>query len=137
MSASAPNVRSIFDSVIEIDSPAQRQAYLDAACAGQPEIRQKVDALLRSHDDPGSFLQVPPSAVIHQCHEATELYSPITEGPGSRIGPYKLLQQIGEGGFGVVYMAEQQAPVRRKVALKIIKPGMDTREVIARFESER
>ncbi|HMC10566.1 MAG TPA: serine/threonine-protein kinase, partial [Pirellulaceae bacterium] len=68
---------------------------------------------------------------------ATDLFRPITEGPGTVIGPYKLLQQIGEGGFGVVYMAEQQRPVRRKVALKIIKPGMDTREVIARFESER
>src|SRR5438067_1505898 len=67
----------------------------------------------------------------------TSIYRPVAEGPGSRIGPYKLLQQIGEGGFGVVYMAEQQEPVRRKVALKIIKPGMDTKEVIARFESER
>src|SRR4029077_9350316 len=64
-------------------------------------------------------------------------YQPITDGPGTVIGPYKLLQQIGEGGFGVVYMAEQQHPVRRMVALKIIKPGMDTAQVIARFESER
>src|SRR5262249_23585047 len=62
---------------------------------------------------------------------------PLTEGPGTKIGPYKLLQQIGEGGFGVVYMAEQEKPVFRKVALKIIKPGMDTKEVISRFESER
>ena len=62
---------------------------------------------------------------------------PIGEGPGTLIGPYKLLEQIGEGGFGVVFMAEQQQPVRRKVALKIIKPGMDTRQVVARFEAER
>jgi serine/threonine protein kinase len=64
-------------------------------------------------------------------------HRPVTEGPGTKIGPYKLLQQIGEGGFGIVYMAEQEKPVARKVALKIIKPGMDTKEVIGRFESER
>src|SRR5207247_8302740 len=64
-------------------------------------------------------------------------YEPIAERPGSTIGPYKLLQQIGEGGMGVVYMAEQTEPVRRKVALKIIKPGMDSAQVIARFEAER
>ena len=67
----------------------------------------------------------------------TVFQSGVQEGPGSVIGPYKLLEQIGEGGFGVVYMAEQQQPVRRKVALKVIKPGMDTRQVIARFEAER
>src|SRR4051812_9682190 len=78
--------------------------------------------------NPGSHAAGPPE---------TSIYRPIAEGPGARIGPYKLLQEIGEGGFGVVYMAEQQEPVRRKVALKIIKPGMDSKEVIARFESER
>src|SRR5436305_2442123 len=67
----------------------------------------------------------------------TSIYRPVAEGPGARIGPYKLLQEIGEGGFGVVYLAEQEEPVRRRVALKIIKPGMDSRQVIARFEAER
>src|SRR5438270_250516 len=81
--------------------------------------------------------QAEPSSKPSAAEPLETIYRPVPEGPGSRIGPYKLLQQIGEGGFGVVYMAEQQEPVRRKVALKIIKPGMDTKEVIARFESER
>src|SRR5213079_580240 len=84
-----------------------------------------------------SFLEAPPSAIAIASRDATEEYRPATEKPGDKIGPFKLLQQIGEGGFGTVYMAEQQHPVRRKVALKILKPGMDSKEVIARFESER
>src|SRR6185369_3968813 len=85
----------------------------------------RVETLLRAHDAAGGFLQ------------STVAVEPPHEGPGTIIGRYKLLQQIGEGGFGVVYMAEQLEPVRRKVALKIIKAGMDTKEVVARFESER
>src|SRR5262249_7548857 len=84
------------------------------------------------HDASGSFLQDPSGRP-----QATVMDPPITEGSGTMIGPYKLLQQIGEGGMGVVYMAEQQEPVRRKVALKIIKPGMGSRPVVARFEAER
>ena len=79
-----------------------------------------------------SFFESP-----HTGAAATIDFPPIAERPGTQIGPYKLLEQIGEGGMGVVYMAVQKEPVRRKVALKIIKPGMDTREVIARFEAER
>src|SRR5947209_8831245 len=81
--------------------------------------------------------QAEPSSKPSAAEPLETIYRPVAEGPGARIGVYKLLQQIGEGGFGVVYMAEQQEPVRRKVALKIIKPGMDTKEVMARFESER
>src|SRR5262249_13732922 len=97
-----------------------------------PILRGRVEALLKAHDQAGSFLKDPPARP-----QATEDYAPITERPGTVIGPYKLMEQIGEGGFGLVFVAEQQQPVRRKVALKIIKPGMDTRDVIARFEAER
>jgi eukaryotic-like serine/threonine-protein kinase len=121
----------IFNAAVKLPKE-QRPEFLDAACPGNPQLRAEVEGLLQEHDGAGSFLSRPAAAP-----PATDLFRPITEGPGTVIGPYKLLQQIGEGGFGVVYMAEQQRPVRRKVALKIIKPGMDTREVIARFESER
>ncbi len=95
-------------------------------------LRGRVEALLCSHDEAGSFLQGVAAAGVEHT-----LDQPIAERPGTQIGPYKLIQEIGEGGFGVVYLAEQQQPMRRQVALKIIKPGMDTREVIARFETER
>jgi eukaryotic-like serine/threonine-protein kinase len=112
--------------------PEQRAGYLDQACASNAELRHEIDSLLRAHDASGDFLQDHSSR-----RQLTPHYEPITERPGTTIGPYKLLQQIGAGGFGVVYMAEQERPVRRMVALKIIKPGMDTAQVIARFESER
>jgi WD40 repeat protein/serine/threonine protein kinase len=125
----AMNEQAIFIAALQED-PDKRAAYLDRACGADPALRQRVENLLDAHERAGSFLKQPAAAV-------TDAYRPISEGPGTVIGPYKLLQQIGEGGFGVVYMAEQQEPVRRKVALKIIRPGMDSREVIARFESER
>src|SRR5207253_2139927 len=92
-------------------------------------LRQRVENLLKSHTGAGSFLQ--------NALAVTATMPSVVEGPGTKIGPYKLLQEIGQGGMGVVYMAEQETPVRRRVALKIIKPGMDSREVIARFEAER
>jgi len=110
-------------------APEERAAFLDRACQGDLQLRAAVEALLKAHDHPDSFLE-------HPLGEAT-IDQPLTENPGSVIGLYKLLQQIGEGGFGIVYMAEQVEPVRRRVALKVIKPGMDTRQVIARFEAER
>ena len=121
--------RVIFLEAIEYP-PEQRAAFLDGACGGDPELRARVERLLRSHQELGSFHEV-------HANPAVTLDQPITEKPGAQIGPYKLLQEIGQGGMGVVYMAEQTEPVRRKVALKIIKPGMDTRQVIARFEAER
>ena len=112
-----------------------RAAYLDRACAGQPELRRQVEALIQANDQATSFLQHPPNGL----HFNRTLPLPILprEKPGDQIGHYKLLQQIGEGGCGIVYMAEQEEPVRRRVALKVIKLGMDTRQVIARFEAER
>src|SRR5882724_10207563 len=114
--------------------PEQRNAYLDQACAGDANLRQLAEALLHAHKQ---------LAALHQQQTATVpgptmvVSHPPTEKPGDRIGRYKLLQQIGEGGCGVVYMAEQEEPVRRRVALKVIKLGMDTKQVIARFEAER
>ena len=108
----------------------QRAVYLDGACGGDSALRERIEALLRAHDEAGMFLVTSPAAL-------TIVSPPLTEKPGDRIGRYKLLQQIGEGGCGVVYMAEQEEPVRRRVALKIIKLGMDTKQVIARFEAER
>jgi serine/threonine protein kinase/tetratricopeptide (TPR) repeat protein len=127
-----PTVKSIFDAALEISDAAERRAYLQVECGDDRELRAKVDALLAAYANAESFLESPPPAFVATITERT-----LTEAPGTVIGPYKLLEQIGEGGFGVVFMAEQTAPVKRKVALKVIKPGMDTRQVIARFEAER
>ena len=132
MSAITPDVKSIFGRALEIESPAERSAFLSAACAADPALRAEVEGLLRALTGAGDFMKGPALR-----GPITTPYPPISEGPGTKIGPYKLLQQIGEGGMGVVYMAEQEQPVRRKVALKIIKPGMDSAQVVARFEAER
>jgi WD40 repeat protein/serine/threonine protein kinase/tetratricopeptide (TPR) repeat protein len=131
--ASSVNEQSIFLEALEQNDPETRRAFLDQACAGDVALRNRVERLLARHVQVDAVLDAP----LVPNGGATITYKPVTEGPGSVIGPYKLLQQIGEGGFGVVYMAEQERPVRRIVALKIIKPGMDTAQVIARFESER
>jgi len=107
--------------------PAERPAFLAGACGGDHDLREKVEALLQAAAEADGFMEG-----ITTLEE-----TPLSEGPGTVIGRYKLLQQIGEGGMGVVYMAEQTEPVTRKVALKIIKLGMDTRQVVARFEAER
>src|SRR5262245_10201875 len=127
-----PDVKAIFCEALDLSTDQERSAYLDRACGGNTGLRSRIEALLHAYGDSGSFLEIPagvPTVTVDP--------SPVTEGPGTVIGPYKLLEQIGEGGMGVVSMAEQQKPVRRKVALKIIKPGMDTKQVIARFEAER
>jgi WD40 repeat protein/serine/threonine protein kinase len=123
---------SIFAAALGKPSPVERRAFLAEACSGDPELRARVEALLHAHDDPDSFLEPRNVAFVPPVD-----LPPIREHSGTLIGPYKLLEQIGEGGFGVVYLAEQQQPVRRKVALKVIKPGMDSKQVIARFEAER
>ncbi len=133
MNQSRPSVKSLFDAALEIESPQERDAFLAQIAADDVDLHQKVAALLVAYFNAGSFLEAPAVARTIDMPAAAS----IAEAPGSVIGPYKLLQQLGEGGMGVVYMAEQAAPVRRKVALKIIKAGMDTREVIARFEAER
>jgi serine/threonine protein kinase/tetratricopeptide (TPR) repeat protein len=124
-------VGAIFDAAIKLP-PERRAAYLQEACAGDDPLRKRVEALLRAHDSAGTFMD---SLAVAPKRE-TVVAKP-AEQPGDRIGRYKLLQQIGEGGCGVVYMAEQEEPVRRRVALKVIKLGMDTKGVIARFEAER
>jgi WD40 repeat protein/serine/threonine protein kinase len=124
--------REIFTAALDIASAAERAAYLDEACAGDAALRQRMELLVQAHKPGDGFLERPAGETWATIDEPS-----FPEQPGSVIGPYKLLQQIGEGGMGVVYMAEQTAPVRRRVALKIIKPGMDSRQVIARFEAER
>jgi serine/threonine protein kinase/WD40 repeat protein len=123
------NEASIFAAALEKPNAAEQAAYLTRACAGDARLRRRVEALLRAHAEPDEILDRPLTPTVDE--------TPPAEGPGSCIGPYKLLQQIGEGGMGVVYMAEQEEPVRRKVALKVIKPGMDSKQVVARFEAER
>jgi WD40 repeat protein/serine/threonine protein kinase len=137
--------RDLFEAALELP-PENRVAYLDGVCGGDAALRQRLEALLRKNDQAGGFLEQPagnlPSpprgrevggeGIIPTVDEPA-----FSERPGTVIGPYKLLEQVGEGGFGVVFLAEQTQPVRRKVALKVLKPGMDTRQVIARFEAER
>jgi len=128
-------VKSIFLAAVE-KAPAERASFLEQAAGSDAALRARVEALLEAHDHPDSLLEFPAA----KYGAAVDLYPtepPLAERPGTLIGPYKLLEQIGEGGMGAVYMADQQTPVRRRVALKIIKPGMDTRQVIARFEAER
>jgi serine/threonine protein kinase/WD40 repeat protein len=123
---------SVFAAAIE-RPPEERDQFLGTACGANVEMRRQIEGLLLAHDEAGDFLRDRPAAgnlVATADH-------PGREGPGTVIGAYKLLEQIGEGGFGVVFMAEQTQPVRRKVALKVLKPGMDTRQVVARFEAER
>jgi WD40 repeat protein/serine/threonine protein kinase len=125
-------VQAVFLAAAEQEGAAGRAAVLDRLCGADAGLRQRVETLLRAHEAPGPFLESPAPNLVATADEV-----PVTERPGTMIGPYKLLEQIGEGGFGVVFLAEQQRPVRRKVALKILKPGMDTRQVITRFEAER
>jgi eukaryotic-like serine/threonine-protein kinase len=123
--------RDIFTAALQKRVGPDRSAFLEEACGGDTGLRRQIDALLCEHEQLGSFLEAPapvPNAT---------LACPGHEWLGTVIGPYKLLEQIGEGGFGLVFMAEQQQPVRRKVAVKVLKPGMDTRQVIVRFEAER
>ncbi len=130
MDPHAKEAKSIFLAAIERYQPQQWRAYLDGVCGDDADLRSRVEKLLRAHAELGSFHESP-------AHAVTSAMPPTSEAPLTAIGPYKLLQQIGEGGMGTVYMAEQSKPVERRVALKVIKPGMDSRQVIARFEAER
>ncbi|HJS08598.1 MAG TPA: serine/threonine-protein kinase [Pirellulales bacterium] len=123
--------RDIFDAALAIENEGQRTAYLDQACQGNSALKEHVQGLLAVQGRLGSFLDSPALAV------AADEEGHALEEAGGMIGPYKLLEQIGEGGFGVVFLAEQERPVQRKVAVKVVKPGMDTRQVVARFEAER
>src|ERR671937_2803915 len=126
---------SIFAEALEKRSPEERAAFLDGACGHDAALRARLENLLRSHERAGSFLRKPLAPTVDEPRDADA--TPLAERPGMVIGPYKLMEQIGEGGMGLVFVAEQQQPIRRRVALKVIKPGMDSRQVIARFEAER
>jgi serine/threonine protein kinase/Tol biopolymer transport system component len=129
--------KQVFHEALDKTGP-ERARFVATACADDPALRVQVEALLKAHDEAGAFLASPTGGPDEVARTAAQLaIATPPEAPGTRIGPYKLLQVIGEGGFGIVYMAEQEQPIRRRVALKIIKLGMDTKEVIARFEAER
>jgi hypothetical protein len=134
-------LETLFDAALELTDCAARTAFLERECAGDPALRARLERLLSAHAESGAFFAdcrpvlVPPADPA--AAPGTSPAEAVNEEVGRQIGPYKLLQVIGEGGCGVVYMAEQETPVRRRVALKIIKLGMDTKSVIARFEAER
>ena len=142
---------ALFNEAMALPTPEAQSAFLREACAGDDQLRQRVEALLRAAQPTNDFLE---QAAIQRATDHRSLITdhspapaqpgptvqisvPLTEKSGDKIGHYKLLQQIGEGGCGVVYMAEQTEPIRRRVAFKVIKLGMDTKQVIARFEAER
>jgi serine/threonine protein kinase len=143
MNARTPSIETILAEAVEIASAEERQAFVERACAGDATLQQRVEHLMAHHFQAGCFLDAPVAnvdatgAFTSSAEDAQRDRAVLAEGPGTVIGPYKLLEQIGEGGMGLVYVAEQQQQVKRRVALKIIKPGMDSRQVITRFEAER
>ncbi len=131
MSAQRPSKDDIFNIAAELVDASAQNVYLSEVCADDPQLRAEIEDLLLRDREAKSFLESPPLQVDATLDQSS------TEQPGAQIGNFKLLQQIGEGGMGAVYMAEQKKPVKRRVALKVIKPGMDCKQVIARFEAER
>ncbi len=145
--------RDLFIAALQKDNPAERAAYLSAACGSDADLRRRIERLLRLHADAGSFLEQPavaPGETVDpepggldgepadiDFERTRDEPSPLGEGVGASIGPYKLVQKLGEGGMGVVWVAEQHEPVKRRVALKVIKPGMDSARILRRFEAER
>src|SRR5262245_1610840 len=127
----ARSIDRIYWEAAQLAGAAERHAFLDRACAGDGALRQKLERLLALRSQAEAFLESPPPGVAG----TAEL--PGGEAAGAVVGPYQLLEALGEGGMGAVFRAEQMHPVRRQVALKVIKPGMDSRQVIARFEAER
>src|SRR5689334_17627629 len=143
MSTGIPREKAVFVQALEIADPEQRRQFLDQACGADQALRQQIEKLLALSPSAGDFFKDCAPALEPQAADAAAVLSAAesaveAEVPETKcIGPYKLLQKLGEGGYGVVYMAEQEQPIRRRVALKIIKLGMDTRNVVARFEAER
>jgi eukaryotic-like serine/threonine-protein kinase len=125
--------RQLFDQALDLADPVERQRFLKGACAGDDELLAHIQKLLAAHSGAEDMFPTDPGDGVTLVDDT----APLAEGPGTQIGKYKLLQQIGEGGMGVVYLAEEQGELRRKVAFKIIKLGMDTKSVVARFEAER
>ena len=139
------NESHIFTNALKFASPGERAAYLDEACAGNPELRAGVEALLRARASDPDFLEQPPGSLADTADapaaagSATGSREPVVAEEAGAVlsGRYKLLEPIGEGGMGTVWMAQQTEPVKRLVAVKLIKPGMDSKQVLARFEAER
>ncbi len=134
------NEQSLFLEALEIPDPTEQAAFLDRACAADQPLRRRLDRLLEQHRAADSFLDHPVEVAATANLEPPAVPTPevaAAEAPGTVIGPYKLLAVIGEGGMGTVYLADQAEPIRRRVALKLIKPGMDSKQVLARFEAER
>src|SRR5262249_4218016 len=125
------NEATIFAAALEKATDEERAAFVADACGGDERLRRRVEALLRAHAGSDDVLD-PLSRV-----ERTGAHQPVSQPPGTVIGPYKLVERVGEGGMGEVWLAEQTRPVQRRVALKLIKPGMDSKAVLARFEAER
>src|SRR5215475_11829473 len=132
MALDAQRVQAVFQAALEAPDRAARAAVLERECATDPEVSRRVQALLQAYENPASILDRPPVAAL----PGTVDDAP-PERPGTMIGSYKLIERIGEGGMGTVWMAQQTEPVKRVVALKLIKAGMDSKAVIARFEAER
>ena len=130
------DLESIFSQAIELADPIRRDDYLDRACAGDAKLHNRISSLLEASRRASSFMEEAVAEIDLDALQSLES-SPIGEQPGDVVGRYTLQQQLGEGGMGTVFLAEQSEPVQRQVAIKIVKPGLDTKEVIARFESER
>ena len=141
MQSDRERLRDIFDQARRLTG-TERAAFLDRLAQSEPSLRAQIEDMLEALQEAGPFLSEPTrrygdASPTADSTAAETVVAAMREGPGTRIGPYKILQLIGEGGFGSVFMAEQEKPVSRRVALKIIKLGMDTRQVVARFEQER
>jgi serine/threonine protein kinase/tetratricopeptide (TPR) repeat protein len=135
MPADPRRVKELFGAALDLPDASARHALLDRECSDDPELRQRLEVLLAAHNQPGSMLERP---LAMQAEPATDTFRPRSETVGTVIADrYKLLELIGEGGMGTVWMAQQTEPVRRAVAVKLVKPGMDTKQVLARFEAER
>src|SRR3954466_4159187 len=131
MASEALDEKAIFNVARQIGSPDARAEYLRQACGTDSGLGERVQVLLHAYEEQASFLESPPVG------GAVTIDPPAPESPGTVIGPYKLIEPIGEGGMGTVYLAQQTEPVKRLVALKLIKAGMDSKQGIARFEAER
>src|SRR5919199_5111801 len=139
MTPPSHSLKELFLAALDV-APGDRAAWLERECAADAGLREHLRLMLAAHDAPQSLLDrpaVPLAAPSPREGVSPTADQPLTEGAGTVIGPYKLLEQIGEGGMGTVWMAQQQEPVKRLVAVKLIKAGMDSRQVIARFEAER
>src|SRR6478736_9409372 len=132
MASETLDEKAIFNVARQIDSPDARADYLRQACGTDSGLHERVHVLLHAYEEQASFLESPPRVGV-----APTIDQPASESPGTVIGPYKLIEQIGEGGMGTVWMAQQTEPVKRMVAVKLIKAGMHSKQVIARFEAER